>query len=309
MRKSPKRKLYEQRIHRVQDYICAHIDEEHSLETLAGLSAFSPFHFHRIFSSVSGETLFGFIQRLRLEKACALLAGESDRRVIDIALDCGFATPSSFAKAFKQRYGQSPSDFRKRNPGTLMRNDGTDNSNSGKEFGKEPCYSPFSDIESLYKRRNAMNVKIEQIADRRIAYMRHIGAYGTGNIQVMEKLKLWAAARELMNDSAEILGIAHDNPEITPPDKCRYDACIVIPDNFKVDDSVNTLRLEGGKYAVYPVEHTAEGVTKGWRDMFTVWLPDSGCQIDGRPMFERYRPKAGNISDIECALCIPLKPI
>ena len=104
-------------------------------------------------------------------------------------------------------------------------------------MGKEPdspiAYKSGTDSNYLRDRRKKMNVKIEKLPEYRIAYMRQIGPYGPGNAQVMEKLKKWAMTRELLTESAIILGIAHDDPEITPSEKCRYDACIVIPDVYK----------------------------------------------------------------------------
>lgn len=314
MKKSKKRLMYEQRIYRVQDYISNHLDGELKLENLAQLSAFSPFYFHRIFKSIAGETLYDFIQRLRLEKACAMLSRDNDMRIIDIALCCGFSTPSSFSKAFKQRYNISPSEwsngnFRKKsNSGLQSSNNGTYESNMGKEPHHPAVYNRVNDLEDLYIRRKKMTVKIEELPEYHIAYMRQIGPYGPGNIQVMEKLKKWAATRELLTDSAIILGIAHDDPEVTPLEKCRYDACIVIPGDYRLENNINVNDLPGGKYAVYRVRHTAEDIGNAWNDLFTAWLPDSGYQIDDRPIFERYVSDIEN-KEITCEICVPVKPL
>ena len=63
------RKEYIHRINRVADYLEAHIDEDHNLETLAGVAHFSPYHFHRIFRALTGETLNNYVKRVRLQKA------------------------------------------------------------------------------------------------------------------------------------------------------------------------------------------------------------------------------------------------
>ncbi len=310
MKKSRKRLVYEQRIYRVQDYISTHFDQELNLEKLAQISAFSPFHFHRIFKAIAGETLYDFIQRIRLEKSCAMLSSDNDMRIIDIALCCGFSTPSSFSKAFKQRYNISPSewrngDYRKNsNSGKQISNNGTYESKTGKEKHSPAGYSRENDLEQ--NRRKKMNVKIEVFPEYRIAYMRQIGPYGPDNVQLMEKLKKWAAARELLAESAIILGIAHDDPDITPPEKCRYDCCIVIPDDYKPESNINENKLPGGRYAVYQVKHTAADIGNAWNDIFSVWLPDSGYQIDDRPIFERY---AGTMEEVTCEICIPVKAL
>ena len=154
-----------------------------------------------------------------------------------------------------------------------------------------------------------MDVKIEKLPEYRIAYMRRIGPYGSDNFQIMQNLKKLAITRNLFNESSIILGIAHDVPEITLPEKCRYDACIVLPDNYEVGSDINNGRLPGGKYAMLRVDHTSEAIGKAWNDIFSVWLPDSGYQIDNRPAFERY---IGSSRDVKmepdfCDICIPVK--
>jgi AraC-like DNA-binding protein len=80
---------YEQRVNRVIDHVRTHLAEELSLATLARVAAFSPFHFHRVFRAVTGETLFGFIQRQRLEKAAGALHQHPGLTGLAIALDHG----------------------------------------------------------------------------------------------------------------------------------------------------------------------------------------------------------------------------
>ena len=314
MRKSANRIVYEQRVYRVQDYISAHLDRKLNLSRLASISAISPFHFHRIFKSVAGETVYDFVQRLRLEKSCRMLSSDDSQKIIHIAFCCGFSTPSSFSKAFKQQYRMSPSEYRNRRNHT-----GTLKSKNGKPVGKAgkektfPVHYPITDVEleSLYNRRKKMNVRIETLPEYRIAYMRRIGAYGEGNFQLMRELKKWAITRDLLNDSSVILGLAHDDPAVTPPQNCRYDTCIVIPDDYELEKNINESRLPGGKYAIIPVEHTAEAIGKIWNDIFTVWLPDSGYLIDDRPIFERYTgtAKETKLEPEKCEICIPVKKV
>ncbi len=103
---------YAQRIDRVIDHLRRNLDRPVKLAELANVACFSEYHFHRIFSAVSGETLNSFTNRLRLEKAARLLR-YSDQSVTDIALDCGFSSPATFSRAFRSGYGTSPSQFRK----------------------------------------------------------------------------------------------------------------------------------------------------------------------------------------------------
>src|SRR5215467_754770 len=101
---------YVQRINRVIDYLRANLSRQIKLEELAKVACFSDFHFHRIFGAVSGETLNGFTNRIRLEKAARLLR-YSDRSLTDIALDCGFSSSATFARAFRSGYDTTPTEF------------------------------------------------------------------------------------------------------------------------------------------------------------------------------------------------------
>lgn len=151
-----------------------------------------------------------------------------------------------------------------------------------------------------------MNMKVETLPKYRLAYVRQVGPYGPGNIQAMEKLKKWAKEKNLLTKSVTILGIPQDNPEITLPENCRYDACIVISDDYKIDHSVCEGELSGGKYAIYKVKHTEEDIQKAWVEIFP-YLQKSGYKIDNRPIFERY---TGDMIDIDyCEICIPVKPL
>jgi DNA gyrase inhibitor GyrI len=150
-----------------------------------------------------------------------------------------------------------------------------------------------------------MNMKIEKIPSSPIAYIRKTGAYGEGNIQTMEQLKLWVKANDLMNGSAVILGIAHDDPQTTPPENCRYDACIIISEeHFPVSGNIRLGKIAGGKYAVFAVAHTAEAVEQAWAEIFPA-LAENGCLPDAsRPILERY--SAEKIEAHQCEICVPI---
>lgn len=94
------KKDYISRINIVQDYIESHLDEAFTLDKLSHIANFSSYHFHRIYSSITNETLFQYIQRVRLEKAAMLLKSNPKEPIIQIAIRCGFANQASFAKAF-----------------------------------------------------------------------------------------------------------------------------------------------------------------------------------------------------------------
>lgn len=150
-----------------------------------------------------------------------------------------------------------------------------------------------------------MNIKIEKIPAYRIAYIRQVGPYGTGNVQTMEKLKNWAKSNNLFNDTSIILGIAQDNPETTKPENCRYDTCIVVSNDYYVNgEYVNQGNIIGGNYAVFKISHTAEAVQKAWIEIFPE-LIKQGYQFDEtRPILERYIVEM--VNNHYCEICVPI---
>ncbi len=150
-----------------------------------------------------------------------------------------------------------------------------------------------------------MDTRTETMQLCTIAYMRRTGAYGIECKAVMEQLKLWAKQTNNLNDDSIILGIALDNPEVTAPESCRYDACLVVSNNFHTDaDNVHTRKLNGGKYCVFTVAHTTEAIQQVWLTMFKE-ISTLGYTLDfSRPIIERYAMKM--ISKHLCELCVPI---
>lgn len=145
-----------------------------------------------------------------------------------------------------------------------------------------------------------MKYKLEEIKDERIAYMRVIGPYGIKNKILMEDLKKWAIKNNIFKNST-IYGIAWDGPNVEPS-KCRYDVCIIINDNMVLDDSVIDGKLEGGKYAIFRIDHTIEAIQEFWNQISQIL---SNLNYDfNKPILERYQEKLININ--KCEFCIPL---
>jgi AraC family transcriptional regulator len=105
--------LYRVRMQRVLEYVDAHLDDALDLGTLSRVAAFSKFHFHRQFKAYYGVSVHRYVQLARLQRASKQLAGPAGRSITEIALDAGYDAPDAFARVFRQRFGQSPSDFRK----------------------------------------------------------------------------------------------------------------------------------------------------------------------------------------------------
>jgi DNA gyrase inhibitor GyrI len=150
-----------------------------------------------------------------------------------------------------------------------------------------------------------MDISIEMIPSYKIAYIRKIGTYGVENVQVMEQLKSLAREKDLLDESSIILGIAQDDPKSTESKNCRYDACLVVFDEFEVDNKhINFGKVVGGKYCVFKIDHTAEAMQKAWMEIF-LELSKRNYEFDNRrPILERYAMQM--INQHYCEICVPV---
>jgi AraC family transcriptional regulator len=317
------REEYTLRINRVQDYIEEHLEEEFSLPGLAQVAHFSPYHFHRIFGSLTGETLFEYIQRVRLEKAAYFLIANPNKTVTQVALSCGFSNQASFAKAFKKYWEVSATQFRQEH-GPYKSKHYKIKSKIGKVSHESTCYNntvikkqcylkePFKDL--------AFSVEVKDIEEMHVAYIRHTGPYQE-DVALFESLfsKLSKWVKEKVSESLheiKTLILCHDNPSLTDEHKLRISLCMVVPEGIKGDGEIGTLIIAGGKYAIGHFKLAYNDYGNAWASMYSKWLPESGYQPDDRLAFEFYTHndiKTEESGSIEykksVAIFIPVRPL
>ena len=197
---------YLTRINRVLDYIEQNIDREFTLDELAGISFFSKFHFHRIFSSVMNETLFDFIQRTRVEKAAYMLLSDMKKPVTAITYDCGFSSPSLFSRTFKKYFNTSPSEWRrnKSNHSKVLGKADQTGSNTEKAGIFPSVYVEYAEKTNRWRfsmKTEQQTVEVRDLPEMTVAYVRNIGPY-KGDAALFEtlfgKLCGWAGPRNLI---------------------------------------------------------------------------------------------------------------
>lgn len=99
---------YELRVNKAIDYIHENPDRILSLEVLADKACFSKYHFHRIFKSVTKETINQYIKRYKMERAFKMIKERKNCSITDIALDLGFSSSSYFTNTFKDYFNVNP---------------------------------------------------------------------------------------------------------------------------------------------------------------------------------------------------------
>ncbi|WP_432724089.1 AraC family transcriptional regulator [Jeongeupia wiesaeckerbachi] len=311
---------YTRRMNRVLDHIDRHLDAPLDLATLASVANFSPFHFHRVFQAWLGETLGDYLRRRRLEIAASTLSTHPDEPVLNVALAVGFGSGEAFARAFKTRFGITPSDWRKQTPARwqaqldAVRARQRDNRNpdqSDRNFDQAGTGTQEQDRASYTEMENAMNVTIQTLPPTRVAYLRHIGPYGPAIGQFWRgKFSPWVASHGLGANTT--YGIGHDDPSVTSPEKCRYDAAVEVAADFVATGEVGIAELPGGRYAIAAFRGDVHTIGDAWMTLTRDWLPSSGYQFDNRPCFERYSGAPGDDrrrEDFECDICIPVRPL
>ena len=319
------RESYIARINRVLDYIEANIDKNLTLSELAEVALFSPFHFHRIFSALVGETLNGFIQRLRIEKAATMLVQNPKKSITEIAFDCGFSGSSAFARAFREAFRMSASEWRaggnledSKNSKTVSK-DGKQDGKIRQDFDVFLHYTQdtISQIWRIKMKNKEIqtNVEVKDMPEMHVAYIRYIGPYA-GDEQLFgnlfNRLCAWAGPRGLLRfPETKFITIYHDNPDITDETKLRTDVCLTVPTDTQVDGEIGKAKIPAGKYAVAHFEITLDQYQDAWNAVYGGWLPESGYQPEDGPCYELYlndpkeHPKGKHIVDI----CVPVKPL
>jgi AraC family transcriptional regulator len=210
-----------ERLARARRLIEARLDEDIPLEDLAREACFSPFHFHRLFRGLLGETVRGYTRRLRLERAAHQLTHTADD-ILPIALAAGYDSHEAFTRAFKARFELTPSAWRDQRREVL----------ANATTHKEP----------------AVDIRIERREPSRIAFVRHTGPYDQVG-DAWQALMKWGWTKVIFG-KPDSFGLCHDDPDITPADRVRYDACLVVDVKAKPKPPVELRDLPGGAYAV-----------------------------------------------------------
>lgn len=299
------RSEYERRIHRVVAHIDAHLDEPLDLDALAAVANFSAFHFHRVFRAATGETLGDYLRRRRIETGALRLLTQPGSSVLEVALAVGFGSGEAFARAFKLRFGATPSTWRaERKTG---QSDGSlDQAVGSVDFDHGISSTPVIETPAM----NTPVTLIDMPATP-VAYHRHTGPYGDSVLAFwMERVAPWMAENDLFGRVR--FGIAHDDPTITEPARCRYDAAVAVDSAEVISGQPMRTVLPGGRYACSRFEGTVTEIDAAWQRLLGGWLPGSGLQVDARPMLEHYPTEAkfdAETGVFDCNLCVPVKPL
>lgn len=252
---------YIKRIIKALVYIEEHLDEPFTMEELAKVAAYSPFHFHRLFHAIVGETVHHYVKRLRMEQAAGRLR-YSDAPITHIALEAGYDTPSAFTRAFKQWRGASPAGYRALHALVEI---------TKQQLKELPMVHPDT---------------IETVPDMDLLFIRKYGNYNSSPWKAWQAMSEFMHQHHLDDTKLRRISISYDDPKITSEEKLRFDACIPAPSGIKESGEVGRRVMKGGKCAIFTHHGPYETLDQFFTSICTKWLPTSGENFDDtRPPF------------------------
>ncbi|UAL10712.1 GyrI-like domain-containing protein [Caulobacter segnis] len=287
---------YQARMQRVLDYVDQHLDGDLDLETVSRVAAFSKFHFHRQFAATFGLSVHRYVQLSRLKRASQRLASKDAQSVTEIAMEAGYDAPDAFARAFRRRFGQSPSSFRK----------------SPDWAPWLAAFGPLDNARSKLMRitYEPADVTIRDVPPTPVAIMEHRGDRATLPATI-ERFIAWRKAAGLSPETSSTFNIFRS--ERMPEDPADYsmDLCVgtdrpIAPDDERMKAGV----IPGGRCAVLRVVHDTHNLEPAALYLYRDWLPASGEEARDFPIYCQRRfsaPPAAPVHPVVVELFLPLK--
>ncbi len=272
-------------INRAIDYILEHIEEELTLGNVAGHCHFSKFYFSRLFKEQTGESVYGFIKRVKLEQSAFRLKTEQERRITEIGADYGYS-PSNYSSAFRRHYRMAPVDYRRQSYDSSMAHPFFHHENWQVET-----------FEACDKK-----ITVENIPDYEVIYERRFGSY--------ENLcRDWDGFiekyREFITEETLLLERTYDDPAVTDAGRCLYDICMSVREDCPLK---NRAKIQGGKCIVYHFQGHAKHIYAAYQTIFLVWLPKVSYELDAtKSLFDIYHEVDSETMYMELDICVPVK--
>jgi len=279
------------RINDVLYFIHSDISAELPAKQLAEIAAYSEQHFHRVFKNVVGESVHQYIRRNRLEFAANQLMFDTSSSVVTVATKSGFASVSSFSRAFKATFAMSPGEWRSKDLATST-----------------PPYLRDPEIAAAYSRiqnRILPRVQIIELPERHVAYVRHQG-YGRSIRFAWQTLVAWAKVEG--RSYQQQFGLHHSNPAFVGLEQCRYVACLAIDKPLLRRGMVNSMVIPGGLHAVFKLTGKYGELLPYLSKIIEQWLPSSGFKMQSTPAYVHYQKNhfLDDDEQFELQFCLPV---
>ncbi|MCS3725547.1 AraC family transcriptional regulator [Bradyrhizobium betae] len=262
---------YHDRMRRVLAHIDRHLDADLDLDTLSAVAAFSKFHFHRQFTATFGLSVHRYVQLARLKRASHQLAYSDALDVTNIAMDAGYDAPDAFARAFRQRFGQSPSSFRK-------------------SPDWEPwlaAFGPLDNARSKLMQRTFTNndVTIRDVPTTKVAIMEHRGDPATLRATI-QRFIAWRRASNLHPSTSPTFNVWRSERRPASPADYSVDLCVGTDQPIATNgEAIKAGEIPGGRCAVLRVVGYTDNLEPAALYLYRDWLPASGEEVRDFPIY------------------------
>jgi AraC family transcriptional regulator len=274
---------YGERIGRAGEFIRSNLDQPIDLDRLAGMACFSPWHFHRIYRAVTGETVAETYRRHRLHRAAIELT-RGEKPVAAVARRAGFSAAAPFIRAFSAAYGTTPGEFRRQR----------------RPLG--PTLVPQQETIPM------SNVEIVESPEIILAALPHRGDYNKIG-SAFERLGALAGPRQLFGPEARMIGVYFDDPDVVAQSDLRSCAGISVAPAQQIEAPLERVVIKGGTYARSVHKGPYVDLHAFYQKLFRHWMPTSGREPGDGPCFEDYLNNPATLPPTEwlTAVFIPLK--
>jgi AraC family transcriptional regulator len=262
---------YRDRMRRVLEHIDRHLDDDLDLDTLSCVAAFSKFHFHRQFTATFGLSVHRYVQLARMKRASRQLAYGNAQSVTDIAMDAGYDAPDAFARAFRQRFGQSPSSFR-----------------TSPDW--EPWLAAFGPLDNARSKLmqttfTTDDVTIRDVPPTKVAIMEHRGDPATLGATI-QRFIAWRTAANLHPRTHPTFTVWRSERRPASPADYSVDLCVGTDQPIEANgERIKAGLIPGGRCAVLRVTGYTDNLEPAALTLYRDWLPASGEDAGDFPIY------------------------
>jgi len=248
---------YSRQLAAVTDFIYSHLDDDLDLNRLADIACLSPYHWHRVYQALRGETVAETVKRLRLQRAAGYLAG-TDLSIPELARRSGYPNVQSFTRIFKAAYGLPPAAYR--------------TGGGHVEYQSDPRAD-----------RLPHPVEIRSTTAITLAAAAHTGPF-------MEIGRAFTAVTDVLTDlsAPRMIAIYLDDPSLVPDQRCRSVAGVVVGEDEPVPEPLLRTMIPAGRHAVLRYRGPYASMHAAYEWLYGEWLLGSGEVPGEQPVFEEY---------------------
>lgn len=286
------------RIGKAVNHVLKDLQGDLSLESLAGIASYSPYHFQRLFKQVMGESPKQYVIRMRLETAAHYLLIHKHKPIQVIALDCGFSSPAVFARAYKNYFGITAEEFRglkQIDRATFRKKQGHLKKILDQEENRHhPVFPPS---------KKKLQITVKQLPVQYGICINTSFESADEIERTIREIAVQAKAHDLLQPGTKIMGIIYPHHNI-------YRAFIPVDREVKVPVNFNSIELRAGKFAVFKVKGSLHEIFGELGQFYNVWLPENGYKLADVYGFETFSedPLKKKYHLIEREIFVPIEP-